>query len=407
MAREFGFATEPDLVSIRSRSSLGSQLFQNKDRTSVYRRWSEKATITKYDTDTDSYNIIVSTQNVSSAVQKVDRTIRGVKSVIPTSVHQFKPGDSVLIGYVFERRESPIILGLRTNASSSVLGGSVDPTNIVPLCDLRCFVETPDGDTRVASEFINFPCTDPGSAGTGSLSFRVECAVGEPQWAWNKNSACTTAGCFASAMSIGEGNTRFTITKNVCTHSFGSTVASYVIFSCFRIDDGPAVCTSGCTLRYYNCSGGLIGSLTKSFLCIFGGNCTTDQPAGPAADCCTNPADGLFPVTGTLATGGQEDTEVTGRIPACGNEPFDPTLTTLALSETCGWFVVETSGTNLELETTSDTIDSMRSGGCCPCSLVDGTTVTVTDRAGRTCTTRIHFSSGSVDPDSTQDICSG
>jgi len=104
------------IANLATRDLFESTVVVNKDRTNTYKRWSEKATIVAFHDDIETYDIVVSTisySGSSAAVSKVNRTIRNVRSIIPSTIYIFKAGEVVLIGYVSERRESPVILGLK------------------------------------------------------------------------------------------------------------------------------------------------------------------------------------------------------------------------------------------------------------------------------------------------------
>jgi hypothetical protein len=390
----FNFPTSEDITSVRARAMMGIQLTANKERTHVYKQWSEKATIVKYNSDTDTYNIIVSALNVSSSTQRTNRIIRDVKAIIPSTVHQFEPGDSVLIGYEKDRRESPVILGLRkgntTQLNTGGGGGGFKTPSTTPPCDLRALNDA--GEVLVDDAILTCDCNDFGATGTFGCCLRLECAVGEVQWAWSGQGKCTTADCFTSAIVGGTNKRKFCISKEICTHinpvtslPFGTSLAATAKVRCFRFDSGGPSCMSGCNVKYRNCDGTAIPALDKVTFCAFGGNCTTDQPGGAPADCCVDPA---------LANEAAHSTEVSvvsALIPACGSEPISPPVTADAQADTCGWFQFQEEGQNLELETSAAIIASMRANGCCPCTLADSTTISARDELGRTITITVRI----------------
>jgi hypothetical protein len=387
--KEFTFPTSEDLTSARARTMLNIELGANKERTHVYKRWSEKATIVKYNANNDTYNIIVSALNVSSATQKSNRVIRDVKAILPSSTHQFNPGDSVLIGYETDKRESPVILGLRKGSGSQTSagggGGGVATPSITPPCDLRALDD--DGNVLTSGESIICDCTEKGAAGTMGCCVRVECAVGNVHWAWTGQNQCgTTLGCFSSSIEEKTNSRKFCIVKGICTHEDPSTGSPYTIFQaasalvrCFRFDSvsGGGSCMSGCNISYFNCDGDEIGAIAKISFCAFGGDCRGDQPVGPVADCCVNPA------LVHESTYGSEVSNIAALIPSCGSEAQDPPVTANDLADRCGWFEYQEEGQNVELETSAAVLTSMRANGCCPCTISDGTSITARDATGR------------------------
>lgn len=409
MAKDFTFATEDNVVSVRSRASLSSNFVDNKDRSATYRRWSEKATVVRYSKEDDAYDIIVSTTTVSSSTKKTERTMRSIRSIIPTSVHQFQPGESVLIGYVFERRETPVILGVRAGAKSSLRNPrnlDVDPNTfpIEPLCDLRCFAETASGDISFSSgDVAVFECTEDGPLGMGSLSFRVECAVGVIDWRWSALDLCITPNCFVASTSIGENNTRFSIGKNSCISKdpstglpFSNSIAAVARTKGRRWETQSPSCQSAMELEHLSCTGVLVAQRLAG--CSTGAECGA---LGPSAGCCENRATALENLVAPEVIDVQD---IENLLPQCGpsaNTGNIPSFNTVIHSSdttifNCGWFKFETDGPNMLVETTQAQIDILRANGCCPCSMVSGTTVTVRDGAGRACSARLLHTSPTV-----------
>ncbi len=83
-----------------------------RERQSDYRKWSERAIIVGFNGDTQTYDIVITIERLAGVSKRtLNKTIRNVKSTIPASTVTFSPGDSVLVGYVSEKREHPIIIG--------------------------------------------------------------------------------------------------------------------------------------------------------------------------------------------------------------------------------------------------------------------------------------------------------
>lgn len=101
-------------------STLVTAMRSVQGRESDYRQWSERATISGYNAATQSYEIVVTAVGPTGVeISSTNRTLRQVKSLFPTDVAVFNPGDSVLIGYVSEKKEHPIILGLGDSRPST------------------------------------------------------------------------------------------------------------------------------------------------------------------------------------------------------------------------------------------------------------------------------------------------
>lgn len=393
------FSSQESSLSAKNRARLSNILTTSKERTHEYKKWSENATIIKYRSETQTYDILVSLLNATNSSRKNNRTMRGVKSIIPTESHIFKAGDQVLIGYISDRRESPIILGFRKSPDQSLAGTSAggEGSSTEPPCDLRCFSVSNLGEIQSIGENTQFECSDNGSGGTGEMRFRVECAVGNVRWKWTGDTACSTADCFAASINLLKNGREFIIKKLACTHSFTSTQAAYCIVRCFRFTDDAAggSCSVGCNIVYYNCDGNAIaGSTITSSASATGTTC-----ADSAADSlvCENFAENTFEVDHPEA----EVSSIYALVPGCQSAPVFPAVEGSDLSDVCGWFSVEYNGQNILLETDAETLASMRANGCCPCSMIDETVVTATDSLGRSCSINLKFKDASVALEST------
>lgn len=125
------------------------------NRGSNYRQWSERATVVSYDATTQSYDIVVTAIGpTGEQVSNTNRSLRQVKSLFPPETLIHSPGDSILIGYVSEQREHPIILGL---------GDHVAPSSNTPVVTLPTSVNTSS-------------ITGPNNGGLGGLPFPPACA---------------------------------------------------------------------------------------------------------------------------------------------------------------------------------------------------------------------------------------
>ncbi len=104
----------------------------DKGRRTKYTQWSERAVVVGFNRKINAYDIIVTTEkSTGNDKRSLNRTIRQVKSLASTSEVLFSPGDSILVGYVADQREHPIILGqgdnfvqtpLKTTLPNTVIG---------------------------------------------------------------------------------------------------------------------------------------------------------------------------------------------------------------------------------------------------------------------------------------------
>lgn len=102
-----------------TKDKFSGTLSNDKNQRSRYRRWSEHATVVGYDVDTQTYDIIIATEQLTGADNKVlNRVIRGIKSLLPADTQRFAPGDSIAVGYVGDQREHPVVLGQGIGSTS-------------------------------------------------------------------------------------------------------------------------------------------------------------------------------------------------------------------------------------------------------------------------------------------------
>ncbi len=88
-------------------------LIGRENRGSNYRTWSERAVVVGYNTETQAYDIVITTEKtLGNNIRTLNRVIRKVRAVTRTSLRTFLPGESIIVGYVDDRREHPIIVGL-------------------------------------------------------------------------------------------------------------------------------------------------------------------------------------------------------------------------------------------------------------------------------------------------------
>jgi len=126
-----------------------------ENRKSKYVQWSERAVVVGYNSENQSYDIVVTTERLAGANKRtLNKTIRRVKSLIKSNVRTFLPGEAISVGYVDDKREHPIILGVGDNVVQTPSKVTLGPT-------LNVEGETspelnPDPDTLFNKTF----CTD-------------------------------------------------------------------------------------------------------------------------------------------------------------------------------------------------------------------------------------------------------
>jgi len=166
-------------------------LIGRESRESDYRTWSERAVIVGFNAETESYDIVITTEKtLGDNIRSLNRTIRNVKAVIDPNTDIFLPGESVIVGYVDDRREHPVIVGLGDSSGHTCIKVTLGVTSTTPT------IEGPTAPSIEEPEFnVFFPmslsCLDPnvlGSEGsstipTGSTNgeCNIDCSASEPE----------------------------------------------------------------------------------------------------------------------------------------------------------------------------------------------------------------------------------
>jgi len=100
-----------------------------ESRKTKYTKWSERAVVVGYNSENQSYDIVVTTERLVGVNKRtLNRTIRRVKSIFPSDVDTFLPGTAVLVGYVSDKREHPVILGQGDNVVQTPVKVTLGPT---------------------------------------------------------------------------------------------------------------------------------------------------------------------------------------------------------------------------------------------------------------------------------------
>ena len=159
-------------------------LIGRESRESAYRTWSERAVIVGFNAETESYDIVITTEKtLGDNIRSLNRTIRSVKAVIDPNTDIFLPGESVIVGYVDDRREHPVIVGLGDSSGHTCIKVTLGVTSTTPT------VEGPVAPSISEPEFnIFFPlgitCLDPnvlGESGPAGGTCTIDCSVADPE----------------------------------------------------------------------------------------------------------------------------------------------------------------------------------------------------------------------------------
>jgi len=323
---------------------------ENTNRQSNYRQWSERATIVSYDAATQTYDIVVTAIGpTGQQVSNTNRALRRIKSLLPTDLRTFSPGDSVLVGYVSEQREHPIILGA---------GDHVAPTINTPVVSLPTNT-SPATYTGPVSGGVGSPTSQPAcpprvvTGGTSNSEIVVDCANLEDdqvfdapvqvfctgtvqvQWSWNfPGGTVETSGQFGQIARL----------KFPTNNPLVAGVA-------YRVG------------KYHICNGGFNAMDVVSYGCDDEAEVTCSKNVANSnkydPDTCSFCGDGGTPACGGSQT---EDTELET------NDPEFGTGGTCFLDRPC-----DPEGTLCDART-----QSMKDDGCNPCGLARDSILTAT-----------------------------
>jgi len=356
---------------------IDDALVGREQREDNYRRWSERAVVVGYNSENQSYDIVVTTERLVGANKRtLNKTIRRVKSILDATVRVFLPGEAVTIGYLSDKREHPVILGLGDNVVQTPSKVTLGPTlNIEGVTSIEL---EPEPESR----FVPTPCfgdlvdSITGSTTTltvdcetldifGCFEVNVEaptgCGCGVYDWSLSGPIAGFTIsdqGELASAIGLtitlspfGPGNSKLKICPPISVNNFGTDHA-YARF-------GQKVDTF-CTAEFCHNSRDCADRDIHGVICsVFSGSqhkgtCLT---GGPTPSCC----DG----SGAECIGGQ----------AC--KPIQ--LKTIVAVDDALLLACVNTGPVCDLRTAS-----MLSQGCFPCGLaMNDAIITATDACGK------------------------
>jgi len=405
-----------------------------ENRKSKYTKWSERAVVVGYNSENQSYDIVITTERLVGANKRtLNKTIRRVKSIFPSDVDIFLPGTAVLVGYISDKREHPVILGQGDNVvqtpSKVTLGPTlnvegeaseelVDPefTPAVPFIVFDSITGstesyTLDCDLFAGDSFFLHEVNVTG--GIGTVSFTLS---GEPQQCelvTQKISGATGRFRMKPPPTVGVGRTAYLQIIHIisCSESLSSSWLSFL--------DTFGFCIAGPTPPLIqNCGSGgasFVSCCVERFL---------DVPTAPSGrkselayrcrDC-----DDTLNKPGPCGLGGgfqgpdanipiAQDGILTAQIGACGSRgpsmvrsapsipppPGEGSIVCLPFADIPVQppFVPGPTPDSLEYldahpgvgESCDIRIQTdLDSGTCCPCNMFAGTIITATDSAGR------------------------
>ncbi len=124
-----------------------------ENRKSNYRTWSERAVVVGFNAESQTYDIVITTEKtLGNNIRTLNRVIRQVRASIEPQIRTFLPGESIIVGYVDDRREHPIIVGLGDSSDhncvkvtlgiSSTIGPTIEGITAPSLAD-PVFTRTP------------------------------------------------------------------------------------------------------------------------------------------------------------------------------------------------------------------------------------------------------------------------
>jgi len=371
-----------------------------ESRKTKYTKWSERAVVVGYNSENQSYDIVVTTERLVGANKRtLNKTIRRVKSIFPSDVDTFLPGTAILVGYISDKREHPVILGQGDNVVQTpakvTLGSTLNvegatSVELTPpeelFTPLNCtgfLVDTLTGSTTT----LTLDCDDLDASGCfkANVEAPINCGCGVFEWSMSGGLAGVTIGDGAAISQVatlnpfGAGDFALKICPPTSNTSVsGSAWKVIAANSTARSSDScpppDNVCECTASRTIGECTAGcddVIFSVVPG-ACVVGVNnapgCTADVPCASAVVVCH---------VNSLAKLACCDGEPLNETP-CG--PFrcqdfggvGPSAICLAAQQTG-------VGTFCDLRT-----ESMINQGCAPCRLLmRDQIVTATDACGR------------------------
>lgn len=353
---------------------IDEALVGREQREDNYRKWSERAVIVGYNSENQSYDIVVTTERLVGANKRtLNKTIRRVKSILDSTVRVFLPGEAVTIGYLSDKREHPVILGLGDNVvqtpSKVTLGPTLNVESLEPSpIEEPIFEQTPCIGSIVDSitgstQALTIDCGSLDIDGCARVFAQAptNCGCGVYEWTGagglagltisDEGQDCTGVGLTTTLCPFGSGNSQLKICPP--TNSPAVTGVAFAKIAWYRIDDA----LNRAIIQRFNCNSSLIDCLTPQH------NGPTPTPIGGFVDfpICRNAPDTTVPADAACDSSPNP-------LATCFNVPTLPVP-----SSVCG------TGAGCDART-----DTMVAQGCHPCILdMDDLILTAIDACGR------------------------
>ena len=372
------------------RRLFDDKFIADKQRKSDYRKWSERAIVVGFNGDTQTYDIVITTERLAGVSRRtLNKTIRNVKSTIPGSSLTFSPGDAVLVGYVAEKREHPIIIGGGGNV--------VQEAAIVTIGSNFSEDEVEGGGPELegigSPGFINLNCTgflvDSLTGSTTTLT--VNCDTLDVNGCFVATiDAPTNCGCGVYDWSLSGGTAGFVVSDQGAAASAVGLTTTLAPFGLggFQLKICPPTNNT-------SVSGNATGKTGINKSCAAAGCCCTN-PAGAESQNCnatfrceTFGCDGVFISTPGIGTCCPTSAQLSATFTPCFGSVGAAVLNTCINTFKCDDIISvkpcigvgpDLFGPEVDLRT-----PSMISQGCAPCKLVmgDDSIITSTDACGR------------------------
>ncbi len=358
-------------------------LIGRENRESNYRTWSERAVIVGFNAESQTYDIVITTEKtLGNNIRTLNRVIRQVKAIIDPNTDIFLPGESIIVGYVDDRREHPIIVGLGDSSDHNCVKVTLGIISTVPTIEGTTapsladpvFTPTPcrSGDfleDSLTGSTITLTLNCSSLDITGCFEAEVEapsgCGCGVYDWSLSGGGAGFTIsdeGALAQAVGItttiaplNDAGSKIKICPPVNSGGPAGVLAYYIIARGQDPNDCDNVGTV-CFGRQFDCNDDGFGTFGDTFFC----KCNTNScpPVISGSNNCAN----ITPIcqgTGTFDCG----------LPTCvpGPGDFSPMIDALRIGD------YKNCITPTQL-----------SAGCAPCVLSMGNSIlTAEDACGK------------------------
>ncbi len=370
-------ATQPRATQSRATQPILSNPFDeafvgNQSRNTKYTQWSERAVIVGFNPKIQAYDIIITTEKSTGADKRsLNRTIRQVKSLIPPKDVRFSPGDSVLVGYVADQREHPIIMGQGDNFVQTPLKTTLPNT----VTGAASFSEGSSQEGLAGQQFQNACLFNLQDASTGSTeTWTVDCDSIDIDGFFRDNiaalcgcggvtwSVTSLSGCSVSIDPFGPNDTLLKMKPPPNVPGVTETAFLRVV----RIM--PETCAVQTLTSSFKCDNSLIDPCSGDQLTCFDG---AWDAAHPNCLCCDLPF--CILAGGACTPPDKCDSDIL-------NVCDDPCSVVIEVCVDCP----PVQGAVCDVRT-----QIQKDAGCCPCSLVEDVFITAEDQCGQRVTIEV------------------